>query len=166
MKIKKSDEVHTFESCRKSPIHASESFSCRLGSRGMLSATTPTGFLHTCSGLITCSQRLSIETFVMNFRTRLHFRASAAIFDHTVRGSFPPPHIGCATQDHARAPDSSAAQDSAKDIEANQAHYQGTCARVAARPEGRASPPHWHPDSDNLVQSSRHLPAMDSADRC
>ncbi len=54
------------------------------------------------------------------------FRERAAIFDHTVRGAVSPPHnskaLGFATQDHARARDSNAAQGNTQDIEATSAN--------------------------------------------
>ena len=54
------------------------------------------------------------------------FRVRAAIFDHTVRGALSPPHTsrapGFATQDHARARDSNAAQGNTQDMEATLAN--------------------------------------------
>ncbi len=50
------------------------------------------------------------------------FRERAAIFYHTVRGALSPPHTsrapGFATQDHAQARDSNAAQGNTQDMEA------------------------------------------------
>jgi hypothetical protein len=56
----------------------------------------------------------------------MDFRERAAIFDHTVWGALSPTHTsrapGFATQDHARARDSNAAQGNAQDMEATSAN--------------------------------------------
>ncbi len=75
------------------------------------------------------------------------FRERAAIFDHTVRGALSPPHTsrapGFATQDHAQARVSNAAQGNTQDMEATSANLlgkecQGCCqTRRPSRPASR-----------------------------
>jgi hypothetical protein len=93
------------------------------------------------------------------------FRERAAIFDHTVRGALSPPNTsrapGFATQDHAQARDSNAAQGNTQDMEATSANqFRKECqgcseARMPSRPRLTYS----------IFRSDCHLPAMDSADR-
>ncbi len=76
------------------------------------------------------------------------FRERAAMFDHNVRGAFSPPLTprapGFATQDHAQARDSNAAQDNTQNMEAtSESHFGNPIQeRAPARPEGQAAPPH------------------------
>ncbi len=75
------------------------------------------------------------------------FRERAAIFDHTVRGALSPSHTSrapaFATQDHARARDSNAAQGNTQDTEATSANlFRKECqgcsqARRPSRPTPR-----------------------------
>ncbi len=81
------------------------------------------------------------------FKTaRGDFRQRAAIFDHTVRGVLSPPHTSrvprFATQDHAQARDSNAALGYTRTWRPLWQSYSGRSARVAARPEVQAPPPH------------------------
>ncbi len=72
------------------------------------------------------------------------FRVRVAILDHTVRGAFSPPHTasapGFATQDHAQARDSNAAQSDTQDKEATLANLFGKeCQGCGGGP--KAKPP-------------------------
>ncbi len=84
---------------------------------------------------------LSLEIF----EKLCDFCERAAILDHTYQGALSPPHIsrtpGFATKDQASARDSNAAQGDTQDMEAASANLFRS-ARVAARTEGQAAPPH------------------------
>ncbi len=92
-------------------------------------------------------------------QTRCHgvliFLSVQPFFDRTVRGALSSPHTprapGLATQDHAPARDSNAAQGNTQDMEA-----KTRSTRVAARPEDQAT--------DSISWSDCHLRVMDSAD--
>ena len=84
--------------------------------------------------------------------TTMYFHERAAIFDHTVRSALSPPHTsrapGFATQDHARARDSNAAQGYTQDMEAT----LGNLFRKECRGCGEARRPSRPPAS--RIQSS------------
>ncbi len=73
------------------------------------------------------------------------FRERAAIFDRTARGALSTPHTsrapGFATQDHAQARDSNAAQSNTQDIEATSANLFRKECQGCTKARGRAAPP-------------------------
>ncbi len=64
----------------------------------------------------------SMPAYQHTVAARIDFRERAAILDHTVRGVLSPPYtsraLGFATQDHAQARDSNAAQGNTQDMKA------------------------------------------------